>query len=257
MLNKIDLSVVVVCFNSVKTIQRCLDSIISQSHKPKQLIIIDGASTDGTLEILENYKAYITDFISETDNGIYDAMNKGLSFCKQEFFLFLNSDDYLADENVLKKYSEPFKNEQIGFVFGNIDLVNNWTIKRHWEAEFCSNALHFASRIPHPGLAVKTELLQDLKGFDCNYSIASDYEFILRLVNLHTNFFHVDCTVVKMELGGASTKGYKNLLKQHLELMSAILANGYSLFDYIRFIIDRINFKKAQKTFSNGSSNIR
>ena len=247
-LNSVDLAVIIVCYNSEISIEQCIKSIINQSVRPKQLIIIDGESDDQTINIINKYRNHITDFVSEKDSGIYDAMNKGMHLCKSEYFLYLNSDDYFANNSILQIYKNEILNKKIDFIFGNINLMSETRTIRKWNAEYSPRLIQFASRVPHPGFALKTEIVNLIGNFDIRYKIAADYDFILRVMKVTQNYYHIDTTVINMAIGGASTKGLKNLILQNLELCRSLIRNGYSIADILCFIYDRIKFKLGQKS---------
>ena len=148
---------------------------------------------------------------------------------------------------VLEKYEYQISRNYFDFIFGNIELIHQNNVIRVWQAEYSSEPAHFASRIPHPGFAVKTEVAKAVGEFHLRYKIASDYDFILRLLKITQNFAHIDETIIKMSMGGESTKGLENTIRQNLELCRSLNKNGYSLIKILRFIHDRVIFKLGQK----------
>lgn len=243
----INLSIIVVCYNSEKTIKRCLDSIVSQTHLPQEIIIIDGKSTDKTLEIISEYKEFITTMISEKDDGIYYAMNKGISFVNTDFFMFLNSDDYFRNSNCLSEYENSLKNPEIGLLFSNIRYVDNGKITRIWHFYNVKNVSYLATRIPHPGAVVRKAVIERIGVFNTDFKIAADYDLLLRILLNKVKFEHIKSYIVEMEIGGASDGNILSTIKQNLEIFKSLRLNGYSLVHVILFFFDRVRFKIQQK----------
>lgn len=174
------ISVITVCYDSVKTIERTIKSVIAQDYDELEYIIIDGASTDGTLDIIGRYRDKISICISEPDSGLYDAMNKGLERASGEVFAFLNSDDYYAD-NVLKRVNECFQNSDADMVSGNMFICKNGVTTKAVYNKSKKENMFFQVVYPHPALFAKRELYKKYGGFDTSYKIAADSEWVMRV----------------------------------------------------------------------------
>lgn len=202
-------SIVTVCYNSQKTILRTIESVNQQSLSPIEHIFIDGGSSDNTVGLITSSCKNQLKIISEPDNGIYDAMNKGFSLVSGDFVGFLNSDDWLADKDVLRDISLAFEDEEVDFVFGDIDMYdNNGKLVRRWQADpRCAYGL-YGRQIPHPAFFVRTSVLSQVDGpFDPSYKISADLKQQLIIVNkFKRRGFYLARMFVNMSIGGASTK---------------------------------------------------
>jgi glycosyltransferase involved in cell wall biosynthesis len=242
------IGVIIVCYNSQKTIKRCLESIQKQSTLPDEVILVDGASTDNTLNIVNSFQSLISMKISEPDLGIYDAMNKGIKNLNADYFLFLNSDDYFSCETAIEYLRASILESQPDYIYCDIAYELDGVVKRIWKARVKDNALsHFkASRIPHPGFTVRTSLINNIGGFNLVYSLASDFDFILKVLKCKATGFYLERTLIHMEVGGASNKSIANIVTQNSELNQILKENQLSLVDRIMFFTHRVSFKMKQ-----------
>ena len=174
------ITVITVCYNSVKTIERTIKSVLSQNYGELEYIIVDGGSTDGTLEILRKYQTDLSVCISEPDNGLYDAMNKGLERASGEVFAFLNSDDYYV-ENVLNCVNEYFKADDIDMVSGNMYICTEGIIEKAVYDKSSKENLFFGVVYPHPALFARRKLYMKYGGFDTSYKIAADSDWVMKV----------------------------------------------------------------------------
>lgn len=181
----IKFSVITVCYNSEKTIEKTLQSIKDQTYRNIEYIIIDGGSTDKTLDIVDKYKEIVDKLVSEPDNGIYDAMNKGLSLATGDYIGFLNSDDYYTN-GIFEEYSSYLVNHKnIDFVYCDTIFFNN---EKSWTYNYPSfNTKKFDKHLMkynpfcHQTLYVKNKIFNQIGCFDTSFKIAADYDFFLRL----------------------------------------------------------------------------
>ncbi len=207
------ISVITVCYNSAKTIERTIKSVIAQDYEELEYIIIDGASTDGTQDIIERYKDKISIYVSEPDSGLYDAMNKGLERANGEVFAFLNSDDYYV-ENVLNRVKKYFENSNADMVSGNMYLCENGINtkavydKSKKENMFCQVVY------PHPALFAKRELYKKYGGFDTSYKIAADSEWVMRVCFSGADVLCVEDYFTYFCLDGLSSRKKYTALKE-------------------------------------------
>jgi glycosyltransferase involved in cell wall biosynthesis len=167
------ISIIIVTYNAQGTIEECIKSILSQS-KCYELIVIDGLSTDNTVCILEKYKKDINYFISEKDQGIYHAMNKGIDACNGEFIYFIGSDDVFYSEDTINKIKNSLQNNRPDLILGNIKYYNGLTIKPRF-----NSLLVLHNSIHHQGTFYNRKLFEEFR-FDENYRIIADYELNLR-----------------------------------------------------------------------------
>lgn len=221
-------SVITATYNSEKTIERTVRSVMEQSVPDIEHIIVDNCSSDNTLKIISGCKSPFVRVISEPDNGIYDAFNKGLQAASGDVISFLNSDDYYLND-ALKKVSAAFsKNKDTVCVHGNIQ-INNRTVKP--TKGFCSFG---ERRIFHPATFMRRKVF-DLTGlFDGQFKITADLDFFLRIPG-ELKFVHIDEVLTNFALGGISTQ---NFLSVPLEIKTVLIKNScpHSLAYFIFFI---------------------
>ena len=209
------ISIITVCYNSEETISDTIQSVLSQDYKDVEYIIVDGKSTDRTLEIIQSIKNRIK-LISEKDRGIYDAMNKGINMASGDVIGILNADDVYKNSQVLTAVMDAFK-ANVSIVYGDIEYVkyNDLSkVVRKWKAGvFRSGKFKWGWMPPHPGFFVKKSCYESFGLFNLNLSTSADYELMLRMLEVH----HLSCnyipkTITSMRVGGASNSSLKNRL---------------------------------------------
>jgi glycosyltransferase involved in cell wall biosynthesis len=209
------ISVVTVTYNSAATVAYALRSVAQQAWPDVEHIVVDGASTDRTMAIVQREGARVAKAISEPDEGIYDAMNKGLSLTTGDVVAFLNSDDRYADANVLAEVAAEFDSSAYDFVYGDIHMVNAaGRVVRTWRTTEVPVDGLSGTQIPHPALFVRRHLLTQLApAFDPTYRICADIKQQLILVNkLRARGRYLRRPLVTMSIGGTSTSGLRNYL---------------------------------------------
>jgi glycosyltransferase involved in cell wall biosynthesis len=222
------ISIITVVFNNKFTIENTITSIQEQTYNFKEHIIIDGGSTDGTLDIIMKFcdKSY-TKVISEPDNGIYDAMNKGINLATGDIIGILNSDDFYYDKNVLTTVMSHFINDHnIDAVYGDLFYVNkNNTNKivRKWKSKAYYDNFFENGNVPaHPSFFLKNEIYTKYGFFDTEFKLSADYEFMLRIFKIcNIKSKYINTVLVKMRLGGATNKSLKSIYIQNLEVLNA------------------------------------
>ncbi len=224
------ISIITVCFNSAKTLEETILSVSKQTHRDIEYIIVDGASTDNTKEIIHKYSNFITEFISEPDRGIYDAMNKGLAMCTGDIIGILNSDDIYKNTHVLSKVAQAFETS-IDCLCTDIEIFkdNPNNVVRYYS---CTRWKPWMFRIghqpPHPGFFVKNECYKNYGNFDTQFKLAADFEILLRLIGKNKcKTAYQPWVSVSMRSGGASQKSLKNIRLANQEDHKALKKNGY------------------------------
>lgn len=248
-------TVITVCFNSSKTILDTLQSVANQSYPNIEHIIIDGDSTDNTLEIVRNFGKHVSLLISEPDRGIYDAMNKGISIASGEIIAILNSDDFYLDSDVISKVVYSFEENKVDCVFGDlvyVDAINTNKILRVWKtSEFVTSSFKLGWHPPHPSFFVRRKIYEKFGKFDTSLKISADFEIILRFLERYRiSSTYLSETLVKMRVGGESGNSFKNILIGNQNVLKAFDKNNIPVnkFFYLFFrltpkIIDLIKRK--------------
>lgn len=211
------ISVVTVCFNSEKTLERTLKSFFEQDYPDKELIVIDGGSKDSTLQIIERYRRQIAVVVSEPDKGIYDAMNKGWQSSTGDFIHFLNSDDWYAGPQVLSSVASHLKDSRT--IYHGRLIYHHEGGHRTSMGQTCHyDDLRFELRgIHQPATFFPRSLFNSLGGFDISYRISADYDLIRRFVKTSpTEFLDLDVTL--MSDSGASAKHIKTALNENYRI---------------------------------------
>ena len=227
----IKISVVTATWNCLDTISDCLDSVATQSWDNIEHVVIDGASTDGTLIVLEGHVDAIAVLLSEQDKGIYDALNKGIKHATGEVVGFLHADDVYADENVLADVAAAFEDPVVQAVYGDLQYVQKQDtnrVVRYWRtAQFTPGRLATGWMPAHPTLYVRREWYQRIGGFDTRYRIAADYFSILQMFS-QPDFrsVYLPRVMVKMRLGGESNRSLKNIIRKSREDLDALRRSG-------------------------------
>jgi glycosyltransferase involved in cell wall biosynthesis len=243
------LSLITPSYNSAKTIARTIDSVVAQNYPDLEYIIIDGASTDNTKDLVLSYRDKINiKFISEPDGGIYEAMNKGVKLATGDVVGILNSDDLFDNNQVLKIVTEAFRDQNIEAVYGDIkyfaDDVSKTT--RYWHAgTYFEKKLNNGWVIPHPALFLRKSVYDKCGLFNMDFKIAGDYEFILRILKIYKiSVKYLPVVLVKMYEGGVSGSSLRQRKKGWQELKKAWLVNKLEVPPL--FIFRRVLFKISQ-----------
>jgi glycosyltransferase len=231
----VKITIITPSFNSSKVILSCIDSVKNQTFKDIEHIIVDGKSTDGTLDIINKYAAnknfYKVIVICERDKGIYDALNKGIKISSGDIIGILHSDDFFAESSTLEKINKKFNENNCDGVYGNIEYVSvdnpNKTI-RYWNADSCSpGKFKYGWHPPHTSLFLKRMVFEKYGLYRTDLTIASDYEAMLRYIHKYgIKLAYLPEVLVKMRLGGASNKSIKNLIITTIEDYKAWRLNG-------------------------------
>jgi glycosyltransferase len=229
------ISVITSVYNNRDTIAEAIESVLSQDHHDVEYIVIDGASTDGTMEIVRRYEQEIDTIVSEPDRGIYDGLNKGIALATGEVVGFLHSDDLFADGKVLSRIAEAFGRHEVQSVYGDLVYVakeDASRVVRYWKSgPFERQKLHKGWMPPHPTFYVRREVYERHGAFDTSFRIAADYDSILRFLGREKiSTRYIPEVLVRMRVGGASNKSLGNLLKKSREDLLAMRRNGVGNF---------------------------
>jgi len=216
------ISLITATYNSASTIESSLLSFINQDYENKELIIIDGGSTDETLSIIEKYKLAVTTIISEKDNGIYDALNKGISLATGDVIAILHSDDFYIHNHVLSKVIETFIAYKSDSVYGNliyVDRIDTNRIIRKWiSGNYIHGKFIQGWMPPHPAFFAKKECYNRYGKFNLSLRSSVDYELMLRFLHKHKiSTAYLNEFLVKMRIGGQSNVSLKNRIKANRE----------------------------------------
>jgi glycosyltransferase involved in cell wall biosynthesis len=226
------ISVITVAYNSAATIADTVRSVSRQSYQNIEHLVIDGQSKDSTIAVVEAHRHPNLILNSEPDNGIYDAMNKGLALATGDVVGFLNSDDMLADPGSLEAIAAGFDSTEVDAVYGDImmvDPVQLALVRRYWRPGiFQPGAFARGWMVPHPTLYVRRGLLQSSGGFNLDYHLQSDFDLELRLfecMKIRANY--LPRTLVRMRMGGATTGSLRNILRGNIEAAKSAQRNGF------------------------------
>lgn len=226
------ISIVMATYNSAKTVERATKSLYGQTFANFEHFVIDGGSSDSTIKILEGIIDERSIISVENDEGIYDALNKGMKLTSGDVVGLLHSDDQFMDELVLERVSESFMDPVVQAVYGDLVYVDHvGKIKRFWKpGHFEPKKLAKGWMPPHPTLFVRKSILEKVGRFDQRYTISSDYDFVVRLFRSldQCAFQYIPTVLVKMQKGGASNRNLKNITVKMIEdyrIMSAYFSS--------------------------------
>ncbi|RZK36803.1 MAG: glycosyltransferase [Pedobacter sp.] len=212
------ISIITVVYNAEKYIKDCIESILNQSYHDIEYIIMDGGSTDRTLQEIENYKHRVNHFISETDEGLYDAINKGIKIATGDVVGILNADDMLVSNDVICKIVDAFKNKpQTQAVYGDLNYITQISNKvvREWKSHQAGKIDIENGWMPaHPTLYVRRELFETYGDYALDMGTAADYDLILRYFHKFTiKAIYLPFLMVNMRTGGLSNRSFTSLWK--------------------------------------------
>lgn len=248
-------SIITASYNSADHIANCLDSVFSQTYPNIEHVIVDGFSNDGTLDIINSTNNKVSCVISEPDNGVYDALNKGIKFSSGDLIGFLHSDDIFASEEIISDVVKAITSDDYDGVYGDLIYVkreNVSLIMRYWKGNVYNfKSLKFGWMPAHPTLFLRREIYDQFGDYNLDFKISADYDFILRVFrNKSIKFLYIPKIITVMRLGGISNRGLNNILLKTVEdfraaklnhtggLISVLFKNLRKL-NQLRFFVNR------------------
>ena len=229
------ISIITATYNSQVTLSSCMTSVLQQSYQNIEYVIVDGNSTDETLELVKQHQLQFPQIefkiLSEPDSGIYDALNKGVQLATGEVIGFVHSDDILADNQIISKLANQFDKENVDGVYGDLQYVdknNIGKIIRYWKSnDFNSSLLKKGWMPAHPTLFLKKEVYEKYGEFSLSFKISADYDFMLRILKDDSlKFTYLPNVITKMREGGASNRSVKNIIQKTKEDYRAARSNN-------------------------------
>jgi glycosyltransferase involved in cell wall biosynthesis len=258
-------SIITVSYNSDEYIRNAIESVLSQDYKNIEYIIIDGGSADGTKDIVLSFNDRISCFISEKDDGIYDAMNKGISLATGDIIGLLNADDFYIDNQVISQIVRTFETHRVDSVFADIIYIDhkdfNHVIRYYDSSHFRPEKFAFGWMPAHPSFFVKKEIYRNSGLFKLDYQIAADFELLARFIYRdNISYKYIDKALVKMRKGGISTKNLYSNWILNKEIIRAcrenrIKTNYLKIYSkYLLKIFEYINIRKKMRVKQNTST---
>jgi len=225
------ISIITVVLNNKHYIEDCIQSVVGQTYPDFEYIIVDGGSTDGTIEIIRKYEKYISKWISEPDCGIYDAMNKGIELASGDVVGILNSDDFYSASDVIGQVMDEFESKGVDSVFADLVYVKrdkpDEVIRYYQSSNFHPQKFAYGWMPAHPTFFVKRCCYERYGHFKTDYKIAADYELLVRFLSKHkVSFSYIPRVIIKMRSGGVSTKNIKSNWILNNEIIRACRENG-------------------------------
>ena len=247
------ISLLTVSFNSASTIKDTIESIRSQNYKDIEYIVVDGNSTDGTINILKSYDSFISKWISEPDKGIYDAMNKAIKMATGEVVGILNSDDFYANHQILAQVAREFSNPSIEVVFGDLVFVDpknlSKTVRKYSSAKWNPKKFSWGFMPAHPTVFIRRKYYDQFGQFKTDYKIAADYELLIRFLFVHQlRYKYLPITMVKMRRGGVSSRNLMSNVILNNEIIRGCRENGIRtniIMVYLKY------FRKLSELFTS------
>lgn len=230
------ISIITVCYNSAKTIEKTFQSVKTQTYKNIEYIVVDGKSSDSTLEIIEKNKEIISKSISELDKGLYDAMNKGIYLATGDIVGILNSDDIFTDDNVLENVANFHIQHNVDASVGNIIQFNveGKTVRKYSAKNWNPEKLKIGYMPPHPAIFFKRNLFKKYGYYQLDFTIGADYELITRFfLKNKISWKFLDITTTSMLIGGLSSSGIGSYQLISKEIKKSLLRNNIK-FNYLK-----------------------
>jgi len=234
------ISIITAVINSALTVRNCIESVKSQSIKPEH-ILVDGGSTDSTLDVVRESSLGITKVVSEPDRGVYDALNKGIALATGEVIGVLHADDTFADHFVLSRVAMVFEDEDVDSCYGDllyVDREDNGRIVRRWRSgPYDVRKFYWGWMPPHPAFFVRRKIYEKYGLYNLSFGTAADYELMLRfLVRHRIQSVYIPAILVKMRTGGLSNISLMNRLRANRMDRKAWRENGLKPFPFTHIL---------------------
>ena len=226
--DNLKVSVITICFNSAPVIEEAILSVLGQTYPNIEYIVIDGGSTDGTVDIIKKYADRLSFWVSEPDKGISNAWNKGLAHCTGDIIGILNADDTYTPDAVGTAVKVLLEDPSVGFVFGDVlmcDTKGAPLFRQEGDPQYQSTIAYNMPSIPHPTVFVRRRVYDKYGGFDETFHTAMDYEFLLRITVRGVKGSYIPTVLTHMRLGGESDSNYT---RAYEEVRMASVRYGYS-----------------------------
>lgn len=227
------ISIITVCYNSDNTIKDTFDSVLKQTYKNFEYIVVDGKSKDNTVNIIKEYKKKFKNggvelnYTSEKDNGLYDAMNKGISRCTGDIIGIINSDDIIHDKNAFKKIVERFEKDKCDATYSDLYMMDYETMTKPNRVFIAGKKSYKVGWYPpHPTLYIKKGIYDKYGKYDIKYKIAADYDFMVRIMKNDIKMSYIREPLIYMRSGGTSTSSLKSYKKSFDEAIDVLKKNG-------------------------------
>ena len=248
------ISIITATFNSAKTLKDTIQSVLRQTNKDFEYLIIDGGSTDETIAIVKSYESEFSGrlkWVSEKDQGIYDAMNKGIKMASGDVVGILNSDDYFTSDDILQTVDNAFKSHEIDAIYGDIHFIRDGNpqkcVRYYSSRMFRPFWLRFGFMPAHPSFYCKREVFEKAGLYSLDYKIGADYEMMVRLFKRHKiKSLYVNKDFVTMRTGGASNNNVRSRLTLIEEDVKACRVNGIytnRFFIMLKFLYKIFEFR--------------
>ena len=223
-------SIITVVRNNKETVKNAIDSVLGQTYKNIEYIVVDGASTDGTVEIVRSYGDKISQFISEPDSGLYSAMNKGISLATGDVIGILNSDDFYIDDKVIQRVVKEFEEKNVDSVYADLVYVEpknlNKTVRYYDSSKFNPSKFSYGWMPAHPTFFVKKDTYEKHGVFRTDLKIAADFDILIRFLLTHKiSYSYMQEVLVKMRVGGVSTS-FNSIWINNIETLRVCRDNG-------------------------------
>lgn len=248
------ISIITATYNSAQTLGQTIESVIRQTYPDIEYIVVDGASTDGTQQIVQRYESQLRGkmkWLSEKDGGIYDAMNKGIQMATGDIVGILNSDDYFTSNDIIEQLASAFHNESIDAVYGDIHFIRDGQpdkcIRYYSSKKFSPIWLRFGFMPAHPSFYCRREIFEKAGLYKTDYQIGSDYEMMVRLfMKHHIKARYLPIDFVTMRTGGTSTRNVRSRLQLIKDDVRGCRENGIytnALMISVKFLYKIFEFK--------------
>jgi glycosyltransferase involved in cell wall biosynthesis len=224
-------SIITACYNRAATVGQAIESVASQTYGDIEHIVVDGGSTDGTLEVIARHRESVDRLIPGPDQGVYDALNKGVAAATGELVGFLHSDDFYASRDVVSMVVAQIESQRLDAIYGDVAYVRPDDLERvvrvYSSRRFRPDRIAWGWMPAHPALFVSRSLFGRCGPFKTDYRIAGDYEFVARIFSRgDLRYAYVPKVLVKMRTGGLSTRGWRSTLTLNREILRACRENG-------------------------------